>query len=431
MAFITLPSGIVSPDDEQAYISETSFSQFEPLGEGSYCRLLKARRQGQWWVLKVLKEEYADQPLYTGLLQKEYDVLARLSHAAIVKAIGLEDVDGVGRCLVMEYLQGQTLDAFQGTRSERRRLAIQLVEAVDYIHHQQVVHRDLKPQNILITDNGHNLKIIDFGLADADNYAVLKQPAGTPSYMSPEQKTTNKPDVRNDIYSLGVILRDWHLGWGYAPIVRRCLRPQEKRYGSTQKLLSALENVQRIKRYLLFLLVLALLLAAVGGAWYASQREPRVITERVREVSHQKDTVMVHDSVSSSFVSPEMSSRNDFDLALAAGKKYIDAWMRSHDYAALSASLQESIPAEGVTDEELKRRAEKWEQAVDLMTKTWKEIEALKDKQKGKLSEESLQALSMALVDYTQKTYIHKFVELINSDRERYNEAYKAHNEKP
>lgn len=121
MAFITLPSGIVSPDDEQAYISETSFSQFEPLGEGSYCRLLKARRQGQWWVLKVLKEEYADQPLYTGLLQKEYDVLARLSHAAIVKAIGLEDVDGVGRCLVMEYLQGQTLDAFQGTRSERRR----------------------------------------------------------------------------------------------------------------------------------------------------------------------------------------------------------------------------------------------------------------------------------------------------------------------
>ena len=69
-----------------------------------------------------------------------------------------------------------------------------------------MLYRDLKPENILVTRNGENIKLIDFGLADTDGHAVLKQPAGTPRYMSPEQKVKAEADARNDIYSLGIIM---------------------------------------------------------------------------------------------------------------------------------------------------------------------------------------------------------------------------------
>lgn len=107
--------------------------------------------------------------------------------------------DEIGPCIVIEYIDGLTLDAFLETkpsRQTRRKVIEQLVDALAYIHTKQVVHRDLRPSNILITRNGNNLKIIDFGLSDADDYAILKQSAGTLKYMAPEQK--------NVIYETGV-----------------------------------------------------------------------------------------------------------------------------------------------------------------------------------------------------------------------------------
>lgn len=108
----------------------------------------------------------------------------------------------------MEWIDGVTLKTYittpqsanvrpdhaKGSKlKERRRLAWQLLNAVDDIHGVQVVHRDLKPSNIMITRNGHQLKIIDFGLADSDSYCWLKQAAGTAGYSSPEQLATGGP----------------------------------------------------------------------------------------------------------------------------------------------------------------------------------------------------------------------------------------------
>ena len=164
------------------------FTEVEVLNEGAYCCVAKAKRHGQWWTLKYLSKDYANQPFYKSPLRKEYDVLCRLNYPSVVRAICIEDVDELGECLIMEYVQGQTLDKYKASRSERRRLCLLLLDGVKYIHSQQIVHRDLKPQNIIVTDNGHNLKIIDFGLSDTDNFAVLKQPAGTQTYVSPEPR---------------------------------------------------------------------------------------------------------------------------------------------------------------------------------------------------------------------------------------------------
>lgn len=168
---------------------------------------------------------------------------------ALWGGVNLEEVEGFGRCIVMEWIEGMTLDEWlclKHSRKERRSIARQLLEAVEYVHEQMVVHRDLKFSNIMITHNGNRVKLIDFGLADADNYAILKEPAGTDGFVSPEQKVDSIPDARNDIYSLGVILGQMRLGLSYRLAARKCLQPLQKRYPSVLSMKSHIRSLHRL-----------------------------------------------------------------------------------------------------------------------------------------------------------------------------------------
>lgn len=188
------------------------FTDIEPLytSVNGHAALYRAQRMGKWHVLKCLKAEYADNPLYLGLLHKEFEIGYNLSHPNIAQTIGFERVDGLGPCIVMEYIGGQTLrnvlDCSKLTRDSARRIILQTCEALSYIHSRQIIHRDLKPENIMLTDNGGNVKLIDFGYSDTDSYTVLKQPAGTRHYAAPEQESGQVVDTRADIYALGVIM---------------------------------------------------------------------------------------------------------------------------------------------------------------------------------------------------------------------------------
>ena len=242
-------------DDASSYIVSdfeglsSTFSEMVELPSTGYCRLYKAKRYGRWFLLKCLKQELSSDTAYQQLLRKEFEIMMRLQHPSIMQAIGMEDVlmdDGhYERCLIAEWIDGETLAQYLETnpsRSDRQRIAIDLAEALAYIHHQQVVHRDLKPSNIMITYNGSYVKIIDFGLADTDSHAILKQPAGTLKYMAPEQATKALPDVRNDIYSLGVILLEMDI---YKKVAERCLRPIHQRYQNMDDLLAALHQQRK------------------------------------------------------------------------------------------------------------------------------------------------------------------------------------------
>ena len=101
----------------------------------------------------------------------------------------------------------------------------------------------------MVTTNGNNVKLIDFGLADTDAYAVLKQPAGTLRYMAPEQAAAIRPDVRNDIYSLGMVLRTMNLGRRYRGVVARCLAPIDARFESVGQMREWLSRRARNRRY--------------------------------------------------------------------------------------------------------------------------------------------------------------------------------------
>ena len=254
---------------------EEIFTAFQELPSHGFNILLKAKRFGKWFLLKGLKEEYRADPVYQKVLHKEFEIMASLSYPSVVSVFSLEQIAPYGLCIVMEYVDGVTLTEYllqNPDRKERLQVFFKILDALRYIHSCQVTHRDLKPSNILVTHNNRNVKIIDFGLSDTDYFSILKQPAGTKGYMSPEQKVSSTPDVRNDIYSLGTILMNMQPGKSYQKIIRRCVAPIEQRYPDVEHLEQALRQVaQRKRRRVQLILGSVLLLLCLFVGWQAFQ----------------------------------------------------------------------------------------------------------------------------------------------------------------
>ena len=229
---------------------ESRFTSITVVKRSAHNILLKAMRYGQWWMLKTLLPEERTQPVFQEMLRKEFEILIQMQHPFVVRAFSIENVEEWGPAIVMEWVEGDTLNAFlqkNSGESIRLKLARQIVEALEYVHQCGIVHRDLKPDNVMVTRSGSNVKLIDFGLADSDSYAVLKQSGGTDGYMAPEQDQGSEPDVRNDIYSFGVILREMDLDKRFDPVVSRCLEPIDRRYHNMAELEDALNAKSRRK----------------------------------------------------------------------------------------------------------------------------------------------------------------------------------------
>lgn len=313
-------------EDSYEGVSRT-FTDVEILSTSEKNVVAKAKRYGRWWLLKGLQQDVAGKAAYQQRQRKELEILMMLQHQNVVSTYGLEEVDGLGCCIVMEYVDGVTLrDWLQGktTRQARRRVARELIDAVRYIHSKGVVHRDLKPENILVTRNGENIKLIDFGLADTDGHAVLKQPAGTPRYMSPEQKVKAEADARNDIYSLGIIMEQMDLGRSYLYIINRCKSQKDHRYQNIGELQDAISRQQRLRRAGWAaggVAVIALLLTV--AAWAMMSRVDH--TEQMLTV--QKDSVVQlkeHVENIAERQSEQESHQQRMAQAISLGRKVID-----------------------------------------------------------------------------------------------------------
>lgn len=265
------------------------FSELTPLPSQGCCLLVKAQRYGRWWLLKGLKQEYRQVTFYKTFLQKEYDILRQMQHPMVVSAFSFELVEGLGQCIVMEWIEGTTLKQWMQQRhslSERRHLADQLLEAVGYVHSRQTEHRDLKPSNIMVSHNGQYVKLIDFGLSDTADYAILKAPAGTEGYMAPEGPS--------DIYSLGCILRELRLGPASRLVIGRCLAPKARRYTDVTALKNALHRCWYWPRRLLVVLCVALLVAGLYMLNNSqTQQALQVVNDSLR-VAKEENVAIVH-----------------------------------------------------------------------------------------------------------------------------------------
>lgn len=258
-------------------VAGADFTDMTEIPTRGFNVLVRAKRNGQWWMLKGLKSEYRGDFAYEELLRKEYNILARLRHHDIVGVEGMETVAAYGECIVMEWVDGVTLRQWLSashTKAEKRTLLGKLLSAVEYVHQQQVVHRDLKPENIMVTRNGQNVKLIDFGLADTDSYTLFKQSAGTEGFVAPEQSSGSMPDSRNDIYSLGSILRLVDAGWIYRGVVKRCHEEISRRYADIAALRRAMAVRRRSLKAAVMMIFLALFIA-VGAKGYSMWVAPK------------------------------------------------------------------------------------------------------------------------------------------------------------
>ena len=316
-------------------ISQT-FTDIEILSTSEVNVVAKAKRYGRWWLLKGLRKEVAGEAAYQQRLRKELELLMELQHPAVVSATSLEVVDPLGECIVMEYVDGGTMKEWLKSHRKRqaqKRILRELIDAVGYIHAKGVVHRDLKPENILITHNGENVKLIDFGLADTDNYSILKQPAGTPRYMSPEQKQTAQADVRNDIYSLGVIMQQMGLDHTYHIIINRCMAPIDRRYQNTKELLDAIGRLDLGKKMVwavgCCLLVLLLGLSLMKGLSAKTDGEATELKEEVIKTdveNRQRDSLAIVEKPIDNAIGlqAQQQNRQRVSEAISKGRQFIN-----------------------------------------------------------------------------------------------------------
>ena len=229
-------------------------------------QLYRISKQGKHFLIKTTKDNSERQ---LQMLKREYELSIGCAHPHIVHVYTYEENLEVGPAIVMEYIDGCTLEEYlvgNTSKKERNRLFEELLSAVGYLHKHGIIHNDLKPENILISHTDHSLKLIDFGLADSDSHFALKRLGCTPRYASPELRAQSRNiDARSDIYSIGVIMQQLV---GNSAIAKRCTQGNpNKRYANIEALQRAWRN--RHRPYFVVAAVVLLLMIALPTILYS------------------------------------------------------------------------------------------------------------------------------------------------------------------
>ena len=196
----------------------------ELIGEGGMARVYKAKCNllNRYVAVKILRDEFTGDEEFVKRFRRESQAAASLSHPSILNIydVGEEVVDGKDiHYIVMEYIDGKTLKDIINEKGkfsvdESIEYSIQIAEALKNAHENHIIHRDIKPQNIMVTGD-NRVKVTDFGIARAATSATVTITAdalGSVHYLSPEQARGGYTDEKSDIYSLGIVMYEMTTG---------------------------------------------------------------------------------------------------------------------------------------------------------------------------------------------------------------------------
>lgn len=191
----------------------------EVIGAGGMAVVYKAidQRLNRFVAVKILRDELARDEEFRARFQIEAQAVAMLSHPNIVSVYDVSHTAGV-EYIVMELIEGVTLMQYMQKKGalswkEAAHFSTQIAKALEHAHSKGIVHRDIKPQNIMILRDG-TIKVADFGIAALESAQEQRsdQTVGSVHYIAPEQARGETPDTRSDIYSLGVVMYEMLTG---------------------------------------------------------------------------------------------------------------------------------------------------------------------------------------------------------------------------
>ncbi len=265
------------------------YELLEKIGDGGMAVVYKAKDKllNRFIAVKILRPEFTKDAAFVENFKRESQAAAGLSHPNVV---GVYDVGREGNInyIVMELIEGKTLNEIikeEAPMDYRKVIDItkQVASALKVAHKNKIIHRDVKPHNIMVTNEGV-VKLADFGIAKAVNDATLSTGSkiiGSVHYFSPEQARGNYVDERSDIYSLGIVMYEMLTGTvpfdgdnpvtvalkhineevrppseivsGIPPALERCVlkatsKYQTNRYSSAEELIEELDNIEFVTK---------------------------------------------------------------------------------------------------------------------------------------------------------------------------------------
>lgn len=261
------------------FINPVQHNQDEVLFDsGGTCDCYRLVKDNRVYCVKRPKKDMRSSEVYMSLFRKEFELGIELEHPNIVRYFAYDE-DEQGPYIRMDYIDGDSLEAFVAQhpdyfkeKGHRKQFCDELFSALSYLHDKKMLHLDLKPSNILITNKGHHVKLIDLGFGWSESY--LHDLGFTREYCAPEQQTakTELFGPATDIYALGMILQ--RFGLAKDAVVRRCLKDNPKeRYQSVGELQKAIKSNECIRMVSKAGLGLAVVLLIGAIVWLVGFRE--------------------------------------------------------------------------------------------------------------------------------------------------------------
>jgi serine/threonine protein kinase len=245
------------------------YADLRPLHSSRYgnSRVFTANNHGKKVIVKSLKKECIDDAACRASLRQEYETTSMLDNKYIRKALDFVQIEGIGDCIIFEYIDGKSLAEHVrvGTLSEKqvKTILTDVCDGLTYLHRNGLVHCNLNPENIMVTASDYRAKLIDLGIPetkqDADRELLIKEM----EFVAPEIIKGEDFDSRADIYSLGKIMEfigERNISKQFGAVATHCTQfSREQRFDSISDVRSAITKGHSFVKLIIVAVVLAIL----------------------------------------------------------------------------------------------------------------------------------------------------------------------------